>query len=776
MKIRELALVVVVGGVGVLAGGARGVVITPTTFSDVPISGLGVVNAAGQITNQGGAISLRSAIIATNAVAGPDTINLNAGTYTLTIAGSDNTCLGGDLDINDSLTINGNGATIQMVPPGPPGDYKVIGVNQDGTHPGLTISLNNVTITGGRNDFIPTGNFEETGGGIDFYLTGTGNNFSMTNCTVMNNTATGSSNSRGGGINVDSTNTGTVGGASAGMVTFTNCTFSNNTSDREGGGLSLHADKHDVLLTNCTVTGNHTSAVSGNGGGITIAHSFGGTVTMNGGSVSNNMAAAGGGGINITYNGNASINNVAISGNSSLGSAGANSIGGGVMFSQTGAAGISAVVTVTGCTITGNHANGASVGQGGGVYMLSAYPATVSKCTITGNTALNSGGGLAVAAGGAGVLTANFNRIVGNTSGSLIGIANSGVASVENNWWGTNTPATVAAGTADFNPWIKLAVTASPTSVVLGATSSVTADMSHNSDNTLIASANLTAIAGLPVAWGATLGSMTGTQGTIQAAGTATGTYNAGNTPGAGSASATVDGVTASASIGVTCPTITASVSGGGTVCAGTSSTVTVSVSGGVPPYTVTLNNGGGTLMGSSPLNFSVSPAGQTVYSVSSATDSRGCAITASGSATVMVNPVPGAPTGAMASHRFVCPGGATTLSATAPSGSVVDWFTGSCGGTAVAGGASPTVNPTVATTYYARSRTTAGGCVSATCATVSVTICRVDFNCSGTLEVQDIFDFLNAWFAGSPSADYNGGGLSVQDIFDYLNAWFAGC
>jgi hypothetical protein len=41
---------------------------------------------------------------------------------------------------------------------------------------------------------------------------------------------------------------------------------------------------------------------------------------------------------------------------------------------------------------------------------------------------------------------------------------------------------------------------------------------------------------------------------------------------------------------------------------------------------------------------------------------------------------------------------------------------------------------------------------------------------------VQDIFDFLNAWFAGSPSADYNGGGLSVQDIFDYLNAWFAGC
>ncbi len=52
---------------------------------------------------------------------------------------------------------------------------------------------------------------------------------------------------------------------------------------------------------------------------------------------------------------------------------------------------------------------------------------------------------------------------------------------------------------------------------------------------------------------------------------------------------------------------------------------------------------------------------------------------------------------------------------------------------------------------------------------------CRADFN-GGGLSVQDIFDFLNAWFAGDPAADWNGGGLSVQDIFDFLNAWFAGC
>jgi hypothetical protein len=57
-----------------------------------------------------------------------------------------------------------------------------------------------------------------------------------------------------------------------------------------------------------------------------------------------------------------------------------------------------------------------------------------------------------------------------------------------------------------------------------------------------------------------------------------------------------------------------------------------------------------------------------------------------------------------------------------------------------------------------------------------TVPCCRADYNHTGGLSVQDIFDFLNGWFAGSPLADINGGGLAVQDIFDFLNAWFAGC
>jgi hypothetical protein len=56
---------------------------------------------------------------------------------------------------------------------------------------------------------------------------------------------------------------------------------------------------------------------------------------------------------------------------------------------------------------------------------------------------------------------------------------------------------------------------------------------------------------------------------------------------------------------------------------------------------------------------------------------------------------------------------------------------------------------------------------------------CYADFNKLNGLSVQDIFDFLNDWFAGSKFAHTGGdgaaGSLTVQNIFDFLNAWFGG-
>lgn len=54
---------------------------------------------------------------------------------------------------------------------------------------------------------------------------------------------------------------------------------------------------------------------------------------------------------------------------------------------------------------------------------------------------------------------------------------------------------------------------------------------------------------------------------------------------------------------------------------------------------------------------------------------------------------------------------------------------------------------------------------------------CSADFNGVGGVTVQDIFDFLVAYFANDARADVNlSGSVSLQDIFDYLTTYFAGC
>lgn len=55
---------------------------------------------------------------------------------------------------------------------------------------------------------------------------------------------------------------------------------------------------------------------------------------------------------------------------------------------------------------------------------------------------------------------------------------------------------------------------------------------------------------------------------------------------------------------------------------------------------------------------------------------------------------------------------------------------------------------------------------------------CHADFNKDSVLSALDIFDFLNAWFAGSPYAQFGGDGTQaplVADIFGFINAWFVG-
>jgi hypothetical protein len=58
---------------------------------------------------------------------------------------------------------------------------------------------------------------------------------------------------------------------------------------------------------------------------------------------------------------------------------------------------------------------------------------------------------------------------------------------------------------------------------------------------------------------------------------------------------------------------------------------------------------------------------------------------------------------------------------------------------------------------------------------------CQADFDGDDAkvapIAVQDIFAFLDSWFACELRADFNHDGvMNVSDVFDFVNAWIAGC
>ena len=56
---------------------------------------------------------------------------------------------------------------------------------------------------------------------------------------------------------------------------------------------------------------------------------------------------------------------------------------------------------------------------------------------------------------------------------------------------------------------------------------------------------------------------------------------------------------------------------------------------------------------------------------------------------------------------------------------------------------------------------------------------CYADFNHDGTQSIDDLFLYFNAYFTGSPWANYGGDGVetpTIDDLFLYINAYFTGC
>ena len=225
--------------------------------------------------------SLRSAVQEANALSGDDIIELAAGTYTLSITGTDDVSAVGDLDITDttgSLTIRGLGADQTFIDAG--ALFRVFHVTQ-----GAELILEDLTV---RNGFV-TGS--DDGAGI---LNSSGT------VTLKNVRVTGNvSQDDGGGIN------------NAGTMTIINSTIDNNTATNSGAGIRNVGRLTILNSTICGVFDNtdptniidNRNVAGLNAGGLSNIGT--GTVMIVGSTFSGNVATTGSGGAIIN---SASVN------------------------------------------------------------------------------------------------------------------------------------------------------------------------------------------------------------------------------------------------------------------------------------------------------------------------------------------------------------------------------------------------------------------------------------------------------------------------------------
>ncbi|MGI6296864.1 MAG: LamG-like jellyroll fold domain-containing protein [Armatimonadota bacterium] len=134
-------------------------------------------------------------------------------------------------------------------------------------------------------------------------------------------------------------------------------------------------------------------------------------------------------------------------------------------------------------------------------------------------------------------------------------------------------------------------------------------------------------------------------------------------------------------------------------------------------------------------------------------------------------NSLPNTPTNPLANPATIVVSGSSALSATVGSGEEVVWYKDSCGGTVVT---SP-VSPTETTTYYARARNTTTGCMSASCAQVTVTyvaddegpeLTNVSVTCSDVGDAPN-YNFLKGTVTVEAEASDSSGVASVIFYID---------
>ena len=407
----------------------------------------------------------------------------------------------------------------------------------DGTNNGRPLYINSTTIVTITNFTIKNGQ-KKSGGGI--LNLGT---LTINNCDIKENSATAtdigedtyaSTNSYGGGI------------LNQGTLTITNSQIQHNTATTTsiatgqnsyayagvyGGGIY---NDGTLTITNSQVqynTATGTSIVTGEnayagvtdfGGGIYND----GTLTITNSQIQNNQAIA-----TATYSGEGSsgyphangggisnwgtltIKNSQIQYNTATSTASSFSYANGGGIANWGG-----ILKIYDSTLRNNSAiatgDGEAFSYGGAIVNIWSLKDEEDKTNIIGCNILNN----AARDGGAiynvnDNVIANFNRIIGNTPNAIVNIPpktnNASNFDARYNWWGSNNPnftALINGSGVDYNPWLIMKFTATPTVITQGGTSTLTADFRYDSNGIFHDPANGHLPDGTPVTFTTSLG------------------------------------------------------------------------------------------------------------------------------------------------------------------------------------------------------------------------------------------------------------------------------
>jgi CSLREA domain-containing protein len=317
----------------------------------------------------GNGCTLREAINAANTVPGTQTITFSVtGTINLTSALP---------SLSTDMTITGPGAGQLTVRRDTGGDYRIFNVTS-----GTTVTISGLTISNGRM-LNPNNALTNEGGGI--YNGGT---LTLQMCVVSDNTAAGSQNTAAG---------------------------SQNFIQGAGGGVCM-APGSTMNVTASTFSGNRGDQ----GGAI---YNLGGTLTIDGSILSNNMSTYNAGGIYTRGSagtpGSVTITNSTVSGNSGGNNTQGFGGAGGALFNLSDGP---AILTVTSSTVSGNTAP-----EGGGINNFASATLNLRNSTVSGNTssANNSAGGIAND-GTANITNSTITNNTATGSGSASGVIGTG--------------------------------------------------------------------------------------------------------------------------------------------------------------------------------------------------------------------------------------------------------------------------------------------------------------------------------------------------------------